>query len=633
MSARWVLGCALSAWLATTAVPASNATLTFHFTNRGLPLEDPLQARFYVYAPDDDETYVAWGHAARPAIVPEGVYNVVIKYVNGGVTWQQVLANLELRGEVVREVDFDLAVARLSIAITSGGVAVPRFAGSFNLHRPGERGTPLLSLRPGETAIVAPGRYDIEVLYRGSDELESKWLLGYSLEGEQQEVVEVGAAQARLGLTLLDSGRPLPREVAVWRVFHTGSREGAIVEGRSGESRELPPGVYDIGLFWRTGTEAAERWLADVEVRGAVEREIDVGARTDRVTVHVRNRGSREADAWFALYAPGEHERELYSGASGEAVEVRPGTYDIGCFVRRGGLSGERWFEGQAVSGPVELEADLDLVEASLRVRPATSRGKGKDEGAKQGPNLLLVVDSSAGMSAALDGRPRLEQLRETLGAAIDSLVGTDTGVGLRVFGIAPLEQEQCNDSTLLVPAGRLDRRALTRSLDMLRPTGKAPIARSLELAPGDLRSSGQRFVLLIAGGGDSCGGDVCAAAARAVREGGLSRIYVVELGGGHDLRRGLDCAGDVRVVRSKLDLDAALRDVLREVRRGGEGSVSVFSPGFSRLVASGPLLERIVVAEGTYDVLVRVGNETWTWPDVKLRGAVDATAGPRAPR
>lgn len=543
----------LVACLAATSVLAANATLTFRFTVRGMPLEDPLQARFYVYPPDDDETYVAWGHGARAVTVPQGVYDVVIKYANGAVTRQQVLAKLDLRGDVVREVDFDVAVARLGITITSGGVAVPRFAGSFNLYRPGERGTPVLSLRPGETAIAPPGRYDVEVLYRGPDGLESKWLEGYLLEGERQEVVEVGRGPAR----------PL-----------------------------------------------------------------DAGAGTDRLTIQVRNRGARERSAWCGVYAAGDRQRELFAGASGEAIAVRPGTYDIGCFVRRGGLAGETWLTGQAVSGSVELEADLDLREASLRVREGRSaRGAASSKAA---PNLLLVVDSSTAMSAALDGRPRLEQLGETLGAAFDSLVGTDTGVGLRVFGIAPLEPKQCEDSTLLVPAGRLDRRALTRSLGMLRPTGRSPIARSLELAPADLRSTGPRYVLLIAGGPDSCGGDVCQAAAEAVREGGLSRIYVLALAGAGGPVRGLDCAGDYRVVRSKLDLDAALRDILREVRRGGAGSVAVFSPGWSRLVTSGPLSERLVLGEGTYDVLVRAGDETWTWPGLEIRGSVDAVAGPR---
>jgi hypothetical protein len=109
-----------------------------------------------------------------------------------------------------------------------------------------------------------------------------------------------------------------------------------------------------------------------------------------------------------------------------------------------------------------------------------------------------------------------------------------------------------------------------------------------------------------------------------------VSRIYVLALAGAGGPVRSLDCAGDYRVVRSKLDLDAALRDILREVRRGGAGSVAVFSPGWSRLVTSGPLSERLVLGEGTYDVLVRAGDETWTWPGLEIRGSVDAVAGPR---
>ena len=616
--------------LAAPQASAANATLTIHFANQGLPLEDPLQGRFYVYDPDNDESYVAWGHAARPVSVPEGVYTVVIKYVNGSIERQEVLEQIELRGDVERDVDFNLGVARLTVSITSGGLPVPPFAASFNLHRAGQRGTSLVSRRPGETVTVPPGLYDVEIVYRGPEGLESKWLDGYALEGQKHETVDIGAPPARLGVTLLDSGRPLDPEAGEWRAYRAGAREQPLAEGRTGETRTLDPGVYDIGLFWRAGGAAGERWLADVEVRGNVDQRVDIGSHDDHVTVHLR-KGSRPLpDAWFGLYRPGERAEELYSAGSGESIEIRPGAYDIGCFLRRRGVQAERWVENRTLEGAVELEVDLQFEEASFRVRPAR-RGSGDDVALAS--SLLLVVDSSADMAAELEDRTRLEQLRDTLVPAIDSLEGTDTSVGLRVFGIAPKGQQDCSDSTLLVPVSGLNRRALSRSLDMLRPAGRSPIARSLELAPADLPASGARFVVLLAGGPDSCDEDVCAAAARAVREGGLSRIHIVALGGGREARRRLDCAGEYHEVRSKLELEALLRELLREVRRGGEGSVALFSPGFARLVVSGSLLERLVVTAGTYDVLIRTGDETFTWPGVEIRGAVEAAAGPRPPR
>jgi hypothetical protein len=38
-------------------------------------------------------------------------------------------------------------------------------------------------------------------------------------------------------------------------------------------------------------------------------------------------------------------------------------------------------------------------------------------------------------------------------------------------------------------------------------------------------------------------------------------------------------------------------------------------------------------VSEGTYDILVRSGDDTFTWPGVEIRGNVEAKAGDKPPR
>ncbi len=70
----------------------------------------------------------------------------------------------------------------------------------------------------------------------------------------------------------------------------------------------------------------------------------------------------------------------------------------------------------------------------------------------------------------------------------------------------------------------------------------------------------------------------------------------------------------------------------MREVRRE-EGAVAVFRPGWSEIVASGALLERLHVTAGVYDVLVRAGDQDFSWPGVEIRGDLVATAGSNPPR
>ena len=608
---------------------AADVSLAIYFTNRGEPLEDPMNGRFYVIDPEQGEHYIAWGNSERPVRVREGVYTVVVRYVNGEIEHEEVYEEVELTENLEREIDFDIPIARLTMWITTGGFPIPRHAGRYSLHHAGKRGKPLVSKRPGETLTIRPGLYDIEVVYRGPDGLESKWLENYDLESFQQESIDIGASTARVRMTLLDDGRPLTRQAGVWRVYQRGMRQNPVAEAHTGEALALDAGIYDIGLFYLEGTDRGERWLVDVEVTGNIDRQIDVAAESDRLTVDIRNRGKSVSDAWFTVYPTGNRQTELYSARSGESVEVRPGLYDIGCFLRRGGVRAERWLENQSLSGPIDLEADLDYREASLRVAPPRRRKGGPD-----GPsNLLVIVDSSAEMMNPLDGKTRLEQVQGSLAQALDGLTGTDANVGLRVFGIAPHAQRDCSDSTLLVPASGLDRRDLSRSLRFLRPSGFSPIAYSLDQAAADLPASGSNSVLLITGSTESCEGDPCTAAARLMRDGRVSRIYVIALGADRAIQRRLDCIGEYRAVRSEMQLQSALRDVIRKVRRREEGSVVLFTPGGSEIVASGALQERLRVTEGTYDVLIRSGDDTFTWPGLEIRGNMESKAGAKPPR
>ena len=609
---------------------AADVSLTIHFTNRGEPLEDPLNGRFYVIDPDQGEHYIAWGNAERPVRVRAGVYTVVVRYVNGEIEHEEVFEKVDLTKSLEHEIDFDIPVARLTLWVTTGGFPIARHAGRYSLHRAGQRGKPLASKRPGETVTVRPGLYDIEVAYRGPDGLESKWLENYNLKSAaQQESIDIGASTSRVRMTLLDRGRPLAREAGEWRVYRRGMRDNPIAEARTGEPLVLDSGIYDVGLFYLAGSERGERWLVDVEISGDVDRQIDVAARSDLLTVDIRNRGQIVSDAWFTVFAAGDRQTELYSARSGESVEVRPGLYDVGCFVRRGGVRAESWLENQSVEGPVKLETDLDYREASLRVSPPRGRKGGPD-----GPsNLLVIVDSSAEMMNPLDGKTRLEQVQGSLVQALDGLTGTDPNVGLRVFGIAPRAQQDCSDSTLLVPASGFDRTDLSRSLRFLRPSGYSPIAYSLDQAGADLPAGESNSVLLITGSTESCESDPCTAAARLIRDGSVSRIYVIALGADRATQRKLDCIGEYRAVRSEMQLQEALRDVVREVRRRDGGSVTLFTPGEDQIVVSGALRERLRVSQGIYDVQIRSGEDTFTWPGVKIRGNMEAKAGNKPPK
>ncbi len=172
---------------------ASAATLTIGFTNNGEPLEEPTHGKFYVYEAGKREKYLDWGHAARPARVPDGVYDIVVLYHNDEIRQEKVIEEIELKGEVELEMGFNIQVARLTVHVTSGSEPVPPGTGRYRLHRAGSRGQPLAARRPGRSVTVRAGSYDVEVSYRGRRGLETKWLENYHLTGVREETVEMGA--------------------------------------------------------------------------------------------------------------------------------------------------------------------------------------------------------------------------------------------------------------------------------------------------------------------------------------------------------------------------------------------------------------------------------------------------------
>jgi hypothetical protein len=118
-----------------------------------------------------------------------------------------------------------------------------------------------------------------------------------------------------------------------------------------------------------------------------------------------------------------------------------------------------------------------------------------------------------------------------------------DQHVGLRVFGQnsggTPLE-EGCDDTELIHPVGPLDREGLISSINSFDASGYTPIARSLSEGAGDLPPEGDRTMVLVSDGMETCpdefGQDPCAVAEE-LRAGGIELII-------HTVGFALDMAG-----------------------------------------------------------------------------------------
>jgi Mg-chelatase subunit ChlD len=142
------------------------------------------------------------------------------------------------------------------------------------------------------------------------------------------------------------------------------------------------------------------------------------------------------------------------------------------------------------------------------------------------------VSDHDGTTTATLvpNGPRKIEAAREAFGEMLASLP-EGTEVALRAYGFS---SRRAGDTRLLVPFGALDRARLSRIARTIVPAGNTPIAASLAQVPDDFgRRGGERMVVLISDGKETCGGDPAGEARRLVREGFAVKVHVV----GFDLR------------------------------------------------------------------------------------------------
>jgi len=606
---------------------AAGATLTIIFTRQGEPLEDMKHAKFYLYEPEKREQYIAWGHGGKSARFPEGSYDLVIRYKNDLVQREFVREEVDFAGETVEEVDFPLDLARLTIDVFAGKDPLAPHTGRVSIHRAGKRGKPLAARRPGSSYVLPPGFYDIEVSVRDLRGLRSTWLENYRLSEDQIETIELGAPPARVTITLVREGRPLPQDQTRWQIYPAGQRERPLLERHSEESADLTAGDYDIALIYDDGrSKPVVQWIENLPLHGAQEHRFEISRESTSLRVDIDTGGSSTEGSWFVVRRPDTPTATLAQGRSGESIDLPPGRYDIGAFLHRDGLRDERWQRGVRIGGESRQRLRLDPRPATLRINPP--RRSRRNSTKPIAPTLMLVVDSSATMDPS-----RLELLRRVVPDALRDARRAEFDVGLRAFGIAPADRQDCTDSSLLQPVRPLDADGTRKTLQLLRASGRSPLAHTLQQLEEDLPEGDGNTVVLLTGSVEDCGGAPCEEVSRLIRRGVVDRIHVLAIDMSPDATRSLGCIGNFTAVRSERQLRSALRQILRDAARPEEGTVSLFTPDWGEWIASARLGQELDISAGSYDLLIRHDGKTYLWERVEIRGEFEATAASRRPR
>lgn len=214
-----------------------------------------------------------------------------------------------------------------------------------------------------------------------------------------------------------------------------------------------------------------------------------------------------------------------------------------------------------------------------------------------------IILDASGSMLQMLGNRRRMDIARSTLTELVEKTMPAGTPFAFRAFGT---RMANCESDLLLKlqPLNRTKVGAMVRKLNATN-MAKTPIGASLRAVAEDLRGvKGQKTVILLTDGEETCGGDPAAAIQYLKQQGMDVRVNIVgfavdqvelkasferwaELGGGRffDAKNGQE-------------LSKALTDALRPKFQVTDATGSVVAEG----TAGGPAVE---IPVGTYTVRV----------------------------
>ncbi|HEX5098692.1 MAG TPA: VWA domain-containing protein, partial [Polyangiaceae bacterium] len=189
------------------------------------------------------------------------------------------------------------------------------------------------------------------------------------------------------------------------------------------------------------------------------------------------------------------------------------------------------------VTGEFELryqtgQTQATLARAPLRVTPAKQepgliRVSAAENGATSGGAVEVILDASGSMLERLGAERRIDIAKRTLKNLTNSVIPAGTPFALRVFGREP---NSCQTDLEIAPRP-LDRVAVAAKIDALAAKSKAktPIAASLEKVSTDLSDvHGERLVILLTDGEETCGGNPAATIERLMKQGINVRINIV---------------------------------------------------------------------------------------------------------
>ncbi|MCT2275613.1 vWA domain-containing protein [Dietzia cinnamea] len=176
----------------------------------------------------------------------------------------------------------------------------------------------------------------------------------------------------------------------------------------------------------------------------------------------------------------------------------------------------------------------------------AAARDAGRS-GGDVGSEAAIVMDASSSMLQPDEGGSRLDVAKRAASEMVQALPGT-ARVGMLAYGAgesdAPENREAgCADIRTLAPVGAVDKDRLTAEIDGLEARGYTPIGAALRAAAEELGGEGERSVVLVSDGLDTCAPpDPCEVAAELAEEGIGLTVHAIGFKVDPEARAQLEC-------------------------------------------------------------------------------------------
>ncbi|MDF1575668.1 MAG: VWA domain-containing protein [Bacteroidales bacterium] len=182
---------------------------------------------------------------------------------------------------------------------------------------------------------------------------------------------------------------------------------------------------------------------------------------------------------------------------------------------------------------------------------------------------ILFIFDASNSMSGQWEGELKIDLARDILFEMLDTLEQKeDLQLALRVYGHqSPVSPQDCSDTRLEVPFGRLNADKIRETLNRIQPKGTTPIAWSLAQAPEDFPACGtcRNIIVLITDGIEACDGDPCQVSLDLQKKGIILRPFVIGIGSDPGFRKTFDCIGEYYDTPTREEYRKALKKVISQ--------------------------------------------------------------------